>query len=206
MGIELPTFENSRCLLLTACGKLRTNELRTKGSLRAEDPKVARYLTSAGTALVRAWLAGKPVKYLHVDCALREFFPKNKVPKATHKKDEVLKIIESVLGTDIDVSIVGCFEVPIIELPESGIIRSLSLEQKTVDVSIKLTGGSFSLTGVPVKKIDWGELEDGKRAVHVQIEGERASRVSEAYLREMWDWINDQFSLFVLGKTKNART
>ena len=206
MGIELPTFENSYCFLLTACGELGGKEIRTKRWPREEDPKVARYRTASGTALVRAWLAGKPVRHLHVDCVLREFFPENKIPKATHKKAEVLKVIESVMGTEIDVSVVGCFKMPMTKLPKGGVIRSLSVEQKTGDVSIRLTGGSYALTGAPVKEIHWKELQEGKRSVHVRIKGEKTSKVSEAYLREMWDWINDQFSLFVLGKTKNGRT
>jgi len=206
MGIELPTFENSYGLLLTACGRLRDEEIRTKGKRREERTKVARYYTASGTAFVRASLGYKQIPHLHVDCVLRKYFPKDRIPKVTHKKAEVLKIIERVLGTTIELSIVGCFKVPMTELPEGGIIHSLSVEQKTVDVSIRLTGGSYTLTGAPVKEIHWRELQEGKRLVHVRIKGEKTSKVSEAYLREMWDWINDQFSLFVLGKIKNART
>lgn len=206
MVIELPKFENSSCLMLTACGELRTRDLRNKGSLRSKDPKVARYKTKSGTAFVRAWLAGKPVRYLHVDCALRKFFPEDKIPKTTHKKADVLKIIDSVIGSEIDMSITGCFEVPINKLPERSIIRSLSVEQKAGDMSIRLTGGIYALTGAPVKEVHWRELKERKRTIDIRIKGENTSMVSESYLNEMWDWINDQFSLFVLGKTKNGTT
>ena len=206
MGIELPTFENSYGLLLTACGRLNDEQLRIKGRHREEETRVARYRTASGTAFVRVSLGHKRLPHLHVDCVLHKYFPKDRIPKVTHKKAEVLKIIERSLGTEIELSIVGCFKVPMTELLKGGIIHSLSVEQKAADVSIRLTGGSYAITGAPVKEIYWRELQDKKRSVHVRIKGNKRSQVSEEYLREMWDWINDQFWLFILGKTKNART
>lgn len=203
MLILLPRFENSYALLITACGRLKSN--KTVGSkVKAQKARVARYQTAAGRAFLRAWLNNKSEKFLHVDCALHKFFPKSKLPKVTHRKEEVLRIINSALGIGIDVNIRACFIVPMSQLPESGVIRSMSVEQKTVDVSITLAGASLSLTGTPVRRIDWHQLEDKKGHVYVRLEGEITTTVSEEYLCEIWSWINSQFCLFVLGKRANA--
>ncbi len=199
MEIVLPEFKGGHCRLVTACGELLGSTAQRK-SLRKAKSKVARYRTPSGTALVRAWIDGKGnTRYLHVDCALREYFPKGSAPKVTHTKAEVTRIIERAVGRDIDVSIVGCFEVPMAKLPEGGIIRLLSEEQKTAGVSMKMTRGTFSLTGAPIKRIDWRESKDKKRSINVVIEGDVRRTVSEEYMCEMWEWINKQFQLFVLG-------
>jgi len=203
MAVELPTFENSYCLSLTACGRLKGKILTKRGSLD-EEPKVARYRAASGTAFVRAWLTDKPAQHLHIDCALRKIFPEDKIPKVTGKKADVLEIINSVLGAQIDVSIGASFEVPRTKLAESGIIRALSVEQKTVDISVKITGCDLSLTGAPVNKIQWSTREGKNRTVvDVRMEADRSLMVSEKYLTECWDWINNQFAFFVLGKRKD---
>ena len=202
MAIALPDFKGGHCQLVTACGELLGSTAQSK-SLRKAKLQVARYRTSSGTALVRAWIEGKGnTRYLHVDCALREYFPKGLIPKITHKKAEVTRIIERVVGRDIDVSIVGCFEVPMAKLPEGGIIRLLSEEQKTTSISMKMTQGTFSLTGAPIKRIEWRESKDKKRLLNVIIEGDIRSTVSEKHMCEMWEWIEKQFKLFVLGQIK----
>ena len=199
MEIVLPEFEAGYCRLVTACGELLGSNAQRK-SIRTAKTKVARYRTQSGTALVRSWIYGKGnTRYLHVDCALREYFPKDNIPKVTHTKAEVISIIERAVGHDIDVSIIGCFEVPMIKLPKGAIIRLLSEEQKTASISMKMTEGTFSLTGAPIETIDWRELKDKKSLLHVKIQGDIRSTVSEKYMCEMWEWINTQFKLFVLG-------
>ena len=205
MPIQIPRFEKKNCLAVTACGRLKGEGLPGRGKIREEKPRVARYQTKSGTAFVRAWLGGRAKRHLHVDCALQTFFGTRQRPKATHKKAEVLKVVEGAIGAQIDVSLRGCFEVPLAELPERGIIRSLAREQKTLDMSIRLTGGSLSLTGAPIKKVHWTELKDNNALVSVTIEGERTATVSERYMCEMWEWINDEFSLFILGKRKDGK-
>jgi len=199
MKIVLPSFEGGYCRLVTACGELLGSKAQIK-SISTAKSKIARYRTQSGTALVRAWLSGKRAHYLHVDCALREYFPKDNIPKVTNTKAEVMRIIERTVGYDIDVSIIGCFEVPMTKLPEGAIIRLLSEEQRTASISMKMTNGTFSLTGAPIRRIDWRELKDEKSLLHVKIHGDIRSTISEQYMCEMWEWINTQFKLFVLGK------
>lgn len=207
MAIDLPKFEYKYGQILTACGKLKGIELK---GLVTKKPKllIARYRTSAGNAFVRVRLADtKGAKYLHVDCALEHFLPKDKKPEVTHKKEEVLKIIESFLGVEIDYNVDACFEVPFKELPENGLIRSLSTEQKTTDMTVRLTGADLSMSGAPIKKIRWTtRKKERQNVINVWMRAERSTSISDKYLSETLEWISKQFAIFVLGKKENANT
>ena len=206
MRIELPKFENTSCRILTVCGELKSEQILPVKALPAEKALVARYQTAQGMALLRVWQGGESGRHLHIDCALRTFFRGEHVPKATDKKDDVLRILKKVLGAEIDVHIHAAFDVQLVELPEGGLIRSLSTAQKAADISVKLTDGTFLLTGAPVKQIHWRvrHVRQRRRAL-VRIEAERRTTISESYLSDSLEWINEQFLLFVLGKTKNVK-
>lgn len=199
MAIELPKFENTYGLFLSACGKLKDAETGAKE--KDEGPaKVARYLGAEGGAIIRAWVTGKKGTYLHVDCALKRYFQKGRVPKVTGKKEEVLKIIESVRGKEIELNINAGFDVPVKDIPENGMIRSLSEEQKSIDMCLKLTGAELSISGAPINRIHWSIQDKGGKAVaRIHIRGEMATIVEGTYLLECWEWINKLFLVFVMG-------
>lgn len=204
MAIELPKFENTYGLSLSACGKVKSLEHGGE-QINEKETRVAWYQAPSGRVFIRAWIIRKKATYLHVDCALRKNFPKGKIPKVTHKKRDVLEIIESVQDKGIDLNINAFFDVPLLDLPENGLIRSLSGEQKSVDMCLKLTGAELSISGAPLTRIRWNIREEGKKSlVHVQMRGGRATRVCSTYLSESWDWINEQFIAFMLGKRKDA--
>jgi len=95
--------------------------------------------------------------------------------------------------------------VPLDELPEQGLIRSLSsLEAKTDGVGLRLTGGSLSVRGAEVSRIRWSIQPEGKTA-NVLIIGERQLAITENYLEEALVWIDDQFQRLVLGRTSNEK-
>lgn len=207
MKIELPTFSDKYCVSITACGKLTGNVVSTKGGRENQKSKVARYQTAAGTAFVRAWVVGRPARHLHVDCALRKSFPEGRIPKATHKKSDVLNVIESALGRELELAIRGSFDVPLVGLPERGLIRSLAGEQTSTGMSMKLIGCELSVTGAPVSRIGWRISEvQKKQVIHVHMRGRISTVVSKTYLLESSEWINKQLGLFVLGRSADART
>lgn len=204
MAIELPKFENTYCVMLTACGQLKGQELKTKAVCEKKKPRVARYISATGTAFVRCRLVNKGGLYLHVDCAQGKIFPTK--PKATHKKMEVLEIIEAVRGLEIESGIIARFEVPITELPETGLVRALSTEHRISNMSVNLKGAAVSLTGMPIKNIYWDIHEENNRQmVYVRMEAERVARVDDKYLTGSWNWIDEQFLLFVLGRRKDGK-
>ena len=203
MAIELPKFEKTYGVMLTACGKLKGRTSKIKALCERKKPRVARYRSATGTAFVRSRLVNKGGLYLHVDCAQGKVFSTK--PKVTHKKTEVLEIIEAVRGLEIEAGIIARFEVPFAKLPETGLIRALSTERRISDMSVKLKGASVSLTGTPIKNIGWGIHEKKKKQmVSVRMQAERVVKVDDKYLSESWNWIEEQFLLFVLGRRKDG--
>ncbi len=189
--------------MLTACGQLKGVSRAPSSVAHEEKARVARYRTGSGTALVRSWLTGKNNCQLHVDCALGNVFLSRPKPKATHKKGEVLDSIGSVLGEQIDVRISAYFDVPLKDLPEKGLIRAFSPEQESGDVTVRMTGCTLSLTGAPVTGVRWNIREEGKKCiVRVSMKAERSETISEQYLTGLWDWMEQQFRLFVLRRDK----
>jgi hypothetical protein len=203
MSVELPIF-NKRSLAMTVCGQIKEGTVLPSTTI-LEKERVASYKTPRGKAYVRAFLKrNKKITYLHVDCALHDYFPKGKVPKALHKKDDVLKTIESLIGSEIIVNIEGGFDASMSDLPENGSIRVLSSEQKSGELSLRLIRGEISIKGSAVNSIDWNiRKDDQKEIVRVFISGEQSFKISDKYLIECLDWLDTQFAVFVLGK-KNA--
>ena len=203
MSVELPIFDK-RSLILTVCGRIKEGTVLPSTTI-FEKERVASYQTPKGKAYVRAFLKrNKKIIHLHVDCALHDFFPKGKTPKVTHKKNDVLKAIESVIGSDIIANIEGCFEISMSDLPENGSIRLLSSEQKSGELSFRLIGGEISIKGSDVKSIEWNiRKDDPKEIIRAIMVGERSFKISDKYLIECLDWLDTQFAVFILGK-KNA--
>ncbi len=203
MAILIPNFKESYGLSLTVCGQIIGRKPSSKPSQKKEKYKVARFRTTSGAGLVRCGFGGKSGRHLHVDCTLSKLFSKGRIPKATHKKEEVLEIVENHTGEQVDAHIIGCFVLPIEELPDGGLIRSLNVEHKTVDMSIKLSGCEMSLTGAPIDRIKWRKVRVPKDSVYVELKGERKLTVTEDYLKENWDWVCEQFESFILGRRKD---
>jgi hypothetical protein len=204
MVVELPKFEDKYGLILTVCGKIKNSTIKAP----EEEPKktpVAKYESSAGTTFIRAWITGKKGTHLHVDCAISRFFPKGQEPKITCKKDDILNTIEKAIGEEIDSRVEACFDIPFSDLPEKGTIRSLYAEQKSADISMQLTGAEVSFTGTLLQQIKWNIRKEKELLIaHIWLRGERVTIVSDKYLLESWDWINEQLSIFVLGRRKNV--
>lgn len=203
MPVGLPAFDDSYGLILTACGRIVNP---ADGGIRAGIPtRVARYQTPRGRALVRTSLTGKEKPHLHVDCALEQFFSKDRRPKVTHKKAEAVETMLAVEGCQIATAVEAGFRVPMDVLPESGVIRTLAAEQRSVDVSFRLSGGELSIRGAALKAVRWTVRggESGEVA-HIWMKGSASFVVSDRYLCDCWDWIWRHFSVFVLGRRSDG--
>lgn len=205
MAIEVPTFENTHGSFLSVCGRLKGVKAGTKQKVKSAE-KVARYRTSTEGALMRASATyGKDGTYLHVDCALKRYFPKNKIPKVTHKKQEVLAIIEKFQDKEIESRIIAGFLIPLQELSENSIFGYLSNKHKLTDMAFQLTRGELSISGAPFDIISWSISEEGEKAIaRIHLQGNMLTKVEKTYLSDCWDFMNSIFELFVLRELKDA--
>ena len=198
MALRIPRFEDTSCLILTVCGLVEDEKSPLPKLMKDRDECVAAIRIAKKPAFLRLAAGGKKGRHLHVDCALQDFFPKSKVPKASCKKQDIVDILAAMEGTGIDAGISAGFEIKASDLPEKGLINSFATEQRSADMSMKLTGGTLDIEGAPVTRLVWTLR---KNTVFVRLEAERKETVDDDYLARTLSWINAQFDLFVLGKT-----
>jgi hypothetical protein len=118
----------------------------------------------------------------------------------------VLEVINNLLTTEIESNIEACFEVPFFKIPGNSMIRLLSGEQKSVDMSLRLTTAELTLTGAPLDKVQWSiRKTKTKDIVHIIMRGNATLTLSETYLSECCDWINKQFHSFIFGRKKDGK-
>jgi hypothetical protein len=204
-AVNLPLFLNTRCKSITLCGLIRSKDKPVAELLSKTRDMVASYRTEAGRVYLRIITKEKPGSRLHIDCATRDSFPKGRAPKTSHTKSEILNLLDGIVGSEAEVGVVGRFLVSLDEMPEHGLIRSLSsLETKRDGVGIRLTGGALSISGTPVGRIRWSILSGGKEA-NVEVAAERSLTVKEDYLEETLGWMEEQFQHLVLERPKDAK-
>jgi hypothetical protein len=201
MPIELPRFEDGRGLMLCLCGELETTDSIPK----AQAAQVFKYSTPQGNVFLRAEIRGKLKRSLYINCARAAWFGEGPLPKITAKqKEDVTRIIGSADGLKLQATVCASFSVPLEELPESGLIRSLLMESKGANtpISIKMTGASFAFTGAPVNLLKWRTVSTKEKTTtaHIDLRGKRELLVSDTCLTEVWRWIYDTFALWVLGR------
>jgi hypothetical protein len=202
MSLHLPLFQDQYCTAITACGRIRGDSISPK-LLAKRRVMIASYAVPSGVAYMQILPTEKSSAHLHIDCVLASCFREGNVPKVTHKMSTLQNLLKHAVGLEIDVVVIGTFVLSLSELPEQGLIRSLFVEQKMGDIAVRLTGGTFSISGAPIKQVRWSiQGKDGK--AHVEVRAETSKRIEENYLPSLVDWVNDQFSLFLLGRTKNA--
>ena len=198
MPIELPMFEEDRGLMLCVCGELET----TASTTAPQKTQVIKYDTTHGEAFARAGIRGKEKRTLLIDCARSIWFTEDQLPKVTTKKKEDLsRVIEFAYGLKLRANVCVSFRVPLAELPESGLIRSLLFESKSASASIRMTGASFALTGAPFGLLRWRSVstKDNVAMVYIDTKGKREIQVSDTCLTELWRMLYAEFAAWVLG-------
>jgi hypothetical protein len=201
--ISLPLFENTPCRILTVCGRITEATHPMTGLLPEHEPLVAPYRAAGRKAYLRILPGGKKNPHLHVDCALHKFFPKDRPPKTNATRVKLLGILDKAVGLSLECVVRGGFVVSLADLPDQGIIRALSAEQKAGELSARLTRGECRIEGAPVRQLFWN-IDDDRHEVFVGIVGSREDKVDGRYLVRAFDWIQKQFTLLVLGKAADA--
>jgi hypothetical protein len=202
MTFVLPEIEKANCKLFTACARVVTkNKSQTKGS-SVKDPFVAILKRGRSQRLVRLCIEGGG--HLHLDVATPDYFPKDRKPKATHTWPQIEALLGRYVGQEIEVRTGAVFSVPLHKLPESGFIRLLSMESESRKVSMKLTGGTFSVSGAPIQRIIWSLERDGK-GVEVKLRSSVRVTLKETYLDELFGLLSESLQVFVLNKHRSSQ-
>jgi hypothetical protein len=91
---------------------------------------------------------------------------------------EIHSAISHLFGQKIDVSIRGSFDVREASLPPA--IRAALVEVQAGNLSIRMTGCTFSVRGAPIRRIAWSLI--GEKNAVVYLEGRSIVTIDESYL------------------------
>jgi hypothetical protein len=202
MPITLPDFKNSHCTWITACAELPTVSKELSKWMRNEKPMIAPYKIGGGKGYCRVTFGGGTGKHLHIDLARASAFPNEMKKKAKNTIGQIQKRVERFMGKEAEVGLTAGFEVSLDELPEGGMIRSLSFETKMGNVSVKMSGAKFIIQGAPIQEILWHARPDKTIVIKLDAESVKV-RVSENYLPEFLSILETSFNVFILGKGPN---
>jgi hypothetical protein len=201
MPIMLPDIKNSRCVRLVACGEIKSADRSLIKWLKKEKGGAGDLNKEA---IITVGLGGHTGKHFHLDITDRKFVDKKTIAAATTPVEKIQSKISSLIGKDIEVDLIGMFEVEINALPENGIIKSLLFKTQLGPVEIKLEGAQLSIKGAPATEINWLALRDGKN-IGVTIEAENfKTSIGEDYLSNALKTLENALNVFILGKTPNA--
>lgn len=201
MTFVLPEIEKADCQSFTACGRVVTGDKSLSKLFSRKQPLIASVKHGRSLRFVR--LCFDEGGHLHLDVATSAYFRSRWKPKPTHTWQRIQDSLSRFADNGIQVRAAGVFVLPFDRLPESSLIRALSVESKTPKVSMKLTGGTFSVTGAPIQKITWSLANDGK-GIEVRLRSMLKATVNETYLVELFRLLNESLQVFVLGNEKKS--
>lgn len=197
MRVLLPNFDKSYCNIITVCGRVKDD---VDVDDYPQEEVIARYRVPGSYAYIRTTPFGKTDLHLHIDCALYNFFSKNNRPETNSRKDEVLKVLDKLQSASVQASIIGGFIVPLIDIPDNGLIRGLSAEQKSGTMSLRMVRGEFRIKGAPVYGIDW-RLVGHERKAYIRVKIRMLLTIDEQYLINAYNLVIEQFKMLVLGES-----
>jgi len=205
MSIKFPTFTDTYCKIFTVCGKIKNKKKVLDESAKTQLKKsmAVFYETDQGDGFLSIF-SGKKEEHLHIDCALKKFFPKGQVPKITSEKNQVENILENFIDSTINVRTQGFFVFPFEELPIHGLIRSLSFEEKISDIKVKLIGGELLIEGAPINNIEW-KINKDKSEVNALIISEipELITIDDEYLNRLISSLENAAKNLILGEATN---
>jgi hypothetical protein len=205
MSISVPNLGNSKCVIFTVCGSLETKDMKVLKWLKAGQRLAARVRSGGRTYLLSA-IAGQAFEnHFHIDLASVDFFNKKDLPSPTHSLKELLEQIEITVGSTCTVRVEGTFDVSISDLPPllQNFIKIATTSTSVGGVKIQTTGGSLSVEGTPVQNIRWQVF--GTDDVMIELNSNQTVTVTESYLEESWQSINQTFTRLIQGDAPSGK-
>src|SRR5882672_2959481 len=160
MTFALPELEKANCKSFTACAQVVAKGKPRSKFFSDRKPLVASIGQGKSKRFARLFV--QKSGHLHLDIATPALFRDGGNPKAPHSWQQIQSWLGRFAGQEFQVRAEAIFSVPVQNLPESGFIQILSVKSPSQQVSMKLTGGTFSVTGAPVQRIAWSLEGDGK--------------------------------------------
>ena len=197
MKLHWPNLSQRTSDFLQLCGSVVEPPEAIGRWLKSERLLLSSFRKESKRYFVRFLTGGARKNHFHIEIASSALFAT--MPKSTAKLTQIANCFEKVVGLSLNLRARAEFENSIADLPERGLIRLFSGENKTGEVSMKMTAATFSLAGSPVRKISWNIIGGGQR-VSTIIEAEKTVTMGAFYMTESLEWLFSLHSLFVLGR------
>lgn len=186
MPVQLPDLLAARLFRVKVC-------LAVEDVDSVPDPLYLRSGSGERAQFVRVYLHGEDTKFLHVEMATPEFF-RDKLPKRKGQKRTLDKIVSELSGTSAAASVSGDFSFD--DSSAAAIVGRVGVTSQTSDVSLKLTGANFAVSGTPYGSLRWNLWGNGGETVDVYIAGTRKLTISDTYLLDAVEFLQEGIQLF----------
>jgi hypothetical protein len=198
MDLNWPDLSQHNSDYLRLCGTVVEPTDPVAKWLKTDRLVVSSFRRRSKTYYVRFSTGGRAKKnHVHMEIASRAMLARP--PKPTVKLAEIESYIDKVAGLSLKVSAAAEFESSIAELPERGLIRLFSGENKMGEVAMQMTQARFAITGSPVQTISWQLIGDGQRVSSI-VEAAKTVTIGRFYMTESLEWLFGLYNLFVLGR------
>jgi len=196
MSFVLPSLEKECCLRFTVCSHVMRPRASVKRLFSKDSEMIAK--NDSGYFIRLAVGTGR---HVHVDVARPAFFTdsETQTPKTDCSWPQLQKALGHFVGEKVEARVSGFFLLPINNLSGSEFVKLLSVETKIASFSIKLTGGTLTLSGAPINRIRWNLRKGGKEMVF-DLRSVFAGALDEAYLVDLFNTLVSSFRLFITEK------
>jgi len=195
MSFRFPSFADSKCVSLTACGRLVTDDKPLLKWISTQETLQARYRAKNRTGFVFVSMGGEAKDAVHIDVSMPEYFRKG-LPKATNKISEVRAAVERLYGIRIDAHIAGRYLVGLKNLPP--MIASLIADTTVGEVSLRTIGGTIAVTGAPIDVIHW-RIWESRNCAALDLNAWATLEINEDYLNTCLGHLDPAFNELLLN-------
>ena len=204
MPMTLPDFKNTLCQAIGTCGTIQTDDKQLLGVLAEVNGVLAtQYRVGNARPMLTAVLGQRDEKHVHIDTYRKKAYGIGRDRGANSTVDAIQAYLDRLIGAEIKTIVFGRFVLPVENLPEQGLIRSLSFESLKDDLGITMVGGEFEIRGKARYFLNWRLIEK-KSNVRVDLETHVATTLTEDYLVRLLGLMDSAFQLYVLGKSPDG--
>jgi len=134
-------------------------------------------------------------RHFHIDVAKPKFFAEK--PEVTTKISDINKLFEKVNGQKIVLRLEGDYLVQTDALPTL-ILSTMLTAKGQGDVAFRMTGGTISVKGSPIYRIEWARRSDSETRVTLSARTE--ATITDSYLVDGLSLINTAFRAFIVRR------
>jgi len=185
---------------LSVCAYITSPFDKAPKPLNGDEPMVALFQSKSGTGYIKVLSPEQSKeKHLHIDCILKKAFAKDYKVETSNKNADVKSYIAEYYNTEVDVTVTGGFCLPINKVSKRSIIYPFIKAQKDKGktISLQLTKGELSITGIPLTEINW-TIDNKNKEITILLVGDKSFKVGNKYLLDVYHWIGILFKLFIL--------